>query len=70
MALKEQPLSRFPRFFRLTPPEERPREYFVLDFETTGLDPQLDVITEIAVLRCSTGRRRACTGLRSPQSGS
>lgn len=51
MALKEQPLSRFPRFFRLTPPEERPREYFVLDFETTGLDPQLDVITEIAVLR-------------------
>ncbi len=51
MALKEQPLSRFPRFFRLTPPEERPREYFVLDFETTGLDPQLDTITEIAVLR-------------------
>lgn len=41
----------FPASVHLLPPRNRPSEYFVLDFETTGLSPQRCEVIEVACVR-------------------
>ena len=41
----------FPANVSYEPPKNRPREFYVIDFETTGLDSATCEITEIAVIR-------------------
>ncbi|WP_195762944.1 PolC-type DNA polymerase III [Eggerthella guodeyinii] len=50
-ANEPRPLSQFPANISYSVPFNRPFEYFVIDLETAGLNPQEDPITEAAIIR-------------------